>query len=54
VDRVADIVKGIRVGDPWDTETDIGPAVNAAAADRILGMIDRPTGSPSAWWPATR
>lgn len=41
VDRVADIVKGIRVGDPWDTETDIGPAVNAAAADRILGMIDR-------------
>jgi hypothetical protein len=41
VDRVADIVKGIRVGDPWDTETDIGPVVNKAAVDRILGMIER-------------
>jgi aldehyde dehydrogenase (NAD+) len=41
VDRVADIVKGIRVGDPWDSETDIGPVVNQAAVDRILGMIER-------------
>ncbi|MBL7500941.1 aldehyde dehydrogenase [Frankia sp. CNm7] len=41
VDRVARIVKGIRVGDPWDTDTDIGPVVSQAAVDRILGMIER-------------
>ncbi len=41
IDRVAEIVKGIRVGDPWDTETDIGPVMNQAAVGRILGMIER-------------
>ncbi|MBL7491964.1 aldehyde dehydrogenase [Frankia sp. AgB1.9] len=41
LDRVAALVKGIRVGDPWDTDTDIGPVVNEAAAVRILGMIER-------------
>ncbi|WP_198955514.1 MULTISPECIES: aldehyde dehydrogenase [unclassified Frankia] len=41
IDRVARLVKGIRVGDPWDTATDIGPVVNQAAVDRILGMIEQ-------------
>lgn len=39
--RVAEIVKTIRVGDPYDTDTDIGPVVNAAAVERILGLIER-------------
>jgi aldehyde dehydrogenase (NAD+) len=41
IDRVATVVKGIRVGDPFDTDTDVGPVVNAAAVERILGMIER-------------
>jgi aldehyde dehydrogenase (NAD+) len=41
LDRVATVVKGIRVGDPFDTDTDVGPVVNAAAVERIIGMIDR-------------
>jgi aldehyde dehydrogenase (NAD+) len=41
VDRVAALVKGIRVGDPFDPNTDIGPVVNAAAVDRIMGMIEQ-------------
>ncbi len=41
LDRVASLVKGIRVGDPFDPDTDIGPVVNAAAVERITGMIRR-------------
>lgn len=39
--RVVDIARAIRVGDPFDTDSDIGPVVNQAAVDRILGIIDR-------------
>jgi aldehyde dehydrogenase (NAD+) len=41
VDRVAMVAKNIAVGDPWKPTTMAGPVVNAAALDRILGMIDR-------------
>ncbi len=41
LERVSAAVKTIRVGDPFDDETDIGPVVNAAAVDRILGLIGR-------------
>jgi aldehyde dehydrogenase (NAD+) len=41
LDRVASVVKGIRVGDPFDLETDIGPVINAAAVERIIGMIEK-------------
>lgn len=39
--RVVETAKAIRVGDPFDTDTDIGPVVNQAAVDRILGLIER-------------
>jgi aldehyde dehydrogenase (NAD+) len=31
----------IRVGNPFDSQTDIGPVINQAAVDRILGLIER-------------
>jgi aldehyde dehydrogenase (NAD+) len=33
--------KAIRVGNPFDSETDIGPVINQAAVERILGLIER-------------
>jgi aldehyde dehydrogenase (NAD+) len=41
VDRVAAIAKEIRVGDPFDPDTDTGPLINQAAVDRVLAMIER-------------
>jgi aldehyde dehydrogenase (NAD+) len=39
--RVLAIVHALRPGDPFDPETTFGPVINAAAAQRILGVIDR-------------
>lgn len=33
-------IAALRVGDPSDAETDVGPVVHARSADRISGMID--------------
>jgi aldehyde dehydrogenase (NAD+) len=41
IGRVAEIAKSLKVGDPFDPTTMSGPVVNAAALERILGMIDR-------------
>ncbi|MGP0029198.1 MAG: aldehyde dehydrogenase family protein [Acidimicrobiales bacterium] len=41
VARVANVAKGIAVGDPWDPAVLAGPVVNGAALERILGMIER-------------
>lgn len=41
VERVAAIAKSIKVGDPFEAGTVAGPVINAAALERILGMIDR-------------
>jgi aldehyde dehydrogenase (NAD+) len=41
VGRVAEIAKSITVGDPFDPATMSGPVINAAALERILGMIER-------------
>ncbi len=41
IDRAATITKALKVGDPWDTDMDVGPVINQAAVDRIMGMIDR-------------
>ncbi|MBS7544883.1 aldehyde dehydrogenase [Ancylobacter oerskovii] len=40
VDAYAGIVRKLRLGDPWDRQTQIGPVVNARQRDRILGFID--------------
>lgn len=41
LDKVVATAKAIRVGDPFDPETHIGPVINAAAVERILRMIEQ-------------
>ncbi|HEY1485635.1 MAG TPA: aldehyde dehydrogenase family protein, partial [Micromonosporaceae bacterium] len=41
VDSVATIAKTIAVGDPFDANSIAGPVVNAAAIERILGVIEQ-------------
>jgi aldehyde dehydrogenase (NAD+) len=40
VDAVTDTVRVLRVGDPLQEDTQIGPLVSAAQRDRVLGFID--------------
>jgi aldehyde dehydrogenase (NAD+) len=40
VARVVERTKALRLGDPIDPTTDVGPVINGAAADRIVGMVD--------------
>jgi betaine-aldehyde dehydrogenase len=39
VDRLVDLVKGFKIGDPMDPETWIGPLVTSAHRDRVEGYI---------------
>jgi aldehyde dehydrogenase (NAD+) len=41
VDRARALVKAIKAGDPADPATGYGPVISQAAADRIMGMIER-------------
>lgn len=41
VERVAATARAVTVGDPFDAATFNGPVINAAACERILGVIDR-------------
>ncbi len=41
VSGVADVMAGIRVGDPVDPATDIGPLVSHAHRDRVAAMVER-------------
>ncbi|MDX3215605.1 gamma-aminobutyraldehyde dehydrogenase [Streptomyces sp. ME02-6991-2B] len=38
---VADLFSGIRVGDPFDAETDLGPLISHAQRDRVAGFVER-------------
>ena len=40
VDRVVEVAAGLRLGDPFDQATNMGPVVSEAACTRILGVID--------------
>ncbi|MGH3315280.1 MAG: aldehyde dehydrogenase, partial [Nocardioidaceae bacterium] len=39
VDALAKVAEGIRIGDPNDEDTQLGPVISAKARDRILGRI---------------
>ena len=41
VERVVELVSAIRVGDPMDPETIVGPVINEVAMRRILGVIEQ-------------
>jgi aldehyde dehydrogenase (NAD+) len=40
-EQVVQHTKGLTLGDPFDPATSVGPVVNRAAQQRILGMIER-------------
>ena len=46
--RLMAIVKQLRVGDPLDPKTQMGPVITEDAAHRILGMVERATGEGAA------
>ncbi|MGH2746812.1 MAG: gamma-aminobutyraldehyde dehydrogenase [Actinomycetota bacterium] len=39
--RVSDLTAEIRLGDPMERTTDMGPLINAAQRERVLGFIER-------------
>ncbi len=41
VDGVADLMRGVRIGDPRDPSTDLGPLVSRAQQARVAGFVDR-------------
>jgi betaine-aldehyde dehydrogenase len=41
VDAIAAAMSGIRVGDPFEPDTDIGPLITAAHRDRVAGFVTR-------------
>ena len=43
VERAAAVAAGVKVGDPFREETQMGPVMNAAACTRIMTSIDRAT-----------
>jgi betaine-aldehyde dehydrogenase len=45
VDRVAALMSSVRLGDPMDPATDLGPLVSFAQRDRVQGFVERATGA---------
>ncbi|MET8503710.1 gamma-aminobutyraldehyde dehydrogenase [Streptomyces sp. NPDC004787] len=41
VARVAELMETVRLGDPFDPSTDLGPLVSHAQRDRVAGFVDR-------------
>ncbi|MEU1279527.1 gamma-aminobutyraldehyde dehydrogenase [Streptomyces sp. NPDC005805] len=44
VAAVAELMAGVRLGDPLDPATDLGPLVSHAQRDRVAGFVDRARG----------
>ena len=45
VEGVAEVLGRIRVGDPREADTDLGPLVSFAQRDRVAGFVDRARGA---------
>ncbi|WP_063047888.1 aldehyde dehydrogenase family protein [Nocardia pseudovaccinii] len=41
VDRIVEIASEYTLGDPLDPQVQVGPLINEAAVNRVLGMLDR-------------
>ncbi|MFF8293071.1 gamma-aminobutyraldehyde dehydrogenase [Streptomyces sp. NPDC016309] len=41
VERVADLMASVRLGDPFDESTDLGPLISHAQRDRVAAFVDR-------------
>ncbi|MDX3854385.1 gamma-aminobutyraldehyde dehydrogenase [Streptomyces sp. AK02-01A] len=41
VSGVADLMETVRLGDPFDPDTDLGPLISHAHRDRVAGFVDR-------------
>ena len=41
IDKLIAIAKTYKVGDPFEAGVAVGPLINAAACDRVMGMLDR-------------
>jgi betaine-aldehyde dehydrogenase len=41
VSGVADLFGQVRLGDPFDPSTDLGPLISQSQADRVAGFVDR-------------
>ncbi|MET0375587.1 MAG: aldehyde dehydrogenase family protein [Rhizorhabdus sp.] len=41
LDKLVNIVRDYKVGDPFEPDVKVGPLINAAACDRVQGMLDR-------------
>ena len=41
VDAIADTMRQVTVGDPWDPTTDIGPLITSAHRDKVNGFVTR-------------
>jgi betaine-aldehyde dehydrogenase len=44
VSGVAELMESVRVGDPFDDGTDLGPLISHAQRDRVAGFVDRARG----------
>ncbi|MFJ7065226.1 gamma-aminobutyraldehyde dehydrogenase [Streptomyces sp. NPDC101115] len=44
VARVAELMETVRLGDPFDPSTDLGPLVSHAQRDRVAGFVERARG----------
>jgi betaine-aldehyde dehydrogenase len=44
VAAVADLMTTVRLGDPFDPATDLGPLISAAQRDRVAALVDRARG----------
>ncbi|MET9120164.1 gamma-aminobutyraldehyde dehydrogenase [Streptomyces sp. NPDC004528] len=44
VRRTADLMAGVRLGDPFEPGTDLGPLISYAQRDRVAGFVDRARG----------